>query len=306
MAKNTKCLITKSVDAVCKHTPNWTWHKQLLCTNVISACLSPFRTLFLSAHCALSQFRSFFIHTGVPFKKSCLSQHICCVCVLVRHSSHACLLLACLFTLFLWHFWLIHENERHKTSPNGLDARDMFTRSYIKLLIGFIFISMARGALASIDAIRRCAFCWRRPVWFMSSIDCHIAHCSSHYTLALLNIYFAFIGRTQKMCIEWKLHLAFFLGIDNVVLRLHFLYVNKFCICPPFITFYFLFHQPEQNKSYMEHTRFAMVLSAINIQIFLTRNMIEHILLFYDMCCDRTPFYCVCIAHGSDGKYLIL
>lgn len=123
LGEDTKCLMTKSVDAVCKHTAaNWTSGKQFL-FNCNFAHLSPalytqmprkqthtlsFFLSLLSSACI----SAIFFRTGISLEKILLFQHSWLSFLYVRQNSHACLLLACLFTLFLWHFWLIHEKRK--------------------------------------------------------------------------------------------------------------------------------------------------------------------------------------------------
>lgn len=74
-------------------------------------------------------------------------------------NSHAC---ACYWHVCLLYFyddfWLIHEKRRDIKWAHGVrHARDMFTRSYIKLLIGFISISTTRNhSLCSFQHVFSC------------------------------------------------------------------------------------------------------------------------------------------------------
>lgn len=215
--------MTKSVDAVCKRTPNGTWGKRFLfnCNFVYLRSSASWYIASILLLLTSSNTRCFFfIRTGVSPKKSCLSNTgDCCSQHIIRYTYDKTLMRVCYWHVYLLYFYDIFgsftENERHKTSPNVLDARDMFTRSYIKLLIGFIFISMAWHGSGCLHGwhIRRCTFCWRLVRLTSASSGCYIAHCNLH------------IGYYTKKCASHDNFISFSLWIDNFIFRTqHFLH----------------------------------------------------------------------------------
>lgn len=214
LGEDTKCLMTKSVDAVCKHTAaNWTSGKQFL-FNCNFAHLFP--ALYTQMPRKQTHTLSFFLSL---LSSACISPIFFPCRHFVRENSSLPTLmivisicttkLSCVFAIGMSIYFIFMTFLAHSRKTKDIKQARAYsmlvtclTQSYIKLLIGFILISMERKhpelLFNGVFSVNGYAV-WLYGLYYQVTGTLHTAI----YTLNIKNIK----CNQKKICTTWKYHL---------------------------------------------------------------------------------------------------